>query len=162
MPSLKANRPSGPAPLRHYIAEHTNASARADRHIWPRMRKSSLIFPTHLTERFQYFEGLVERAPDIYLCELRNLLLKVFDIDIDEATVSLASHERGYTSKTVCFVVSLPLAIHYVFPRSLALVVDATKRYVTNIKRQLAKTIRQKRWYFSMNQHEIDTLQSGR
>ncbi|KAJ7217105.1 hypothetical protein GGX14DRAFT_331394, partial [Mycena pura] len=51
--------------------------------------------------QIEYLEGLVERKPDSTLRELRQGLLEGMHVDVDESTVRLALHRRGFSFKNV-------------------------------------------------------------
>ncbi|PPQ97047.1 hypothetical protein CVT26_001270 [Gymnopilus dilepis] len=56
--------------------------------------------PRKLTAlHISYLESMIERQPDIYAKDLRDALVKVYDVDVSESTITRTLSRRGITRK---------------------------------------------------------------
>ena len=53
--------------------------------------------------------GSIQRAPDLYLDELRELLTITCGVDVSESTIWRTLKRAGFTMKKVCLLVSFIL-----------------------------------------------------
>ncbi|KAL1684429.1 hypothetical protein GGG16DRAFT_119817 [Schizophyllum commune] len=53
------------------------------------------------TFHVNYLESLIERTPDLYLWELRNLFCNAFNCDVDARTIRNELRRHGFTRKKV-------------------------------------------------------------
>ncbi|KAF8237692.1 hypothetical protein L208DRAFT_1246195, partial [Tricholoma matsutake] len=99
----------------HKTMYHTSINICTMQHVLQLWRQTGYINkkplqagrPQALTGYYiSYIEGLIERQPDIYLCEIQDHLLEAFDINITGMTISSSLHHWGYTRKKVCYLLA--------------------------------------------------------